>query len=93
MYVSIPVISRCTVALLLIVAGAAQVQAADVALKDAIRCTDFKQNPDGSWYAESATLSYGPGGKQQMNFFGTTIKKKAQPDVWTALNEKCAGVH
>ncbi len=67
--------------------------AQDVTLKDAINCKDFKRNADGTWYAESASLNYGPGKKQQMNLFGTTIKKQAvkpgEPDMWALLNEKC----
>ena len=67
--------------------------AQDVTLKDAIQCKEFKHNSDGSWYADSASLNYGPGKKQQMNFFDTTIKKKpikaGEHDIWTLLNEKC----
>lgn len=68
-------------------------RAQDVALKDAINCKDFKRSSDGSWFAESATLQYGPGRKQQMNLFGATIKKQpvkpGEPDIWSLLNEKC----
>lgn len=71
--------------------------AQDVTLKDAIQCKDFKRNSDGSWHTEFASLEYGPGKKQQMNFFGTTIRKKAvkdgEPDMWALLNEKCGAGH
>jgi hypothetical protein len=73
------------------------VQAQDMTLKDAIQCKDFKHNSDGSWFAESASLNYGPGKKQQMNFFGTKIKKgpsnMGEPDMWALLNEKCGAGH
>lgn len=74
--------------------GGAQTQ--DVTLKDAIQCKNFKHNSDGSWYAESASLEYGPGKKHQQNFFGTTIKmgaaKAGESDMWALLNEKCGTV-
>jgi hypothetical protein len=67
----------------------------DVALTNAVQCKDFKHNGDGSWYAESVSLNYGPGGKKQMNFFGATIKKgqakAGEPDLWAILNTKCGG--
>ena len=65
------------------------------ALKNAIQCKEFKHNRDGSWYADSVSLNYGPGNsdQKQMNLFGATIKKgqagAGQPDLWTLLNEKC----
>jgi hypothetical protein len=67
----------------------------DAALKDAIRCKDFKHSRDGSWYAESVSLNYGPGktDQKQMNLFGATIRKgqahAGEPDLWTILNDKC----
>jgi hypothetical protein len=70
----------------------------DAALKTAVQCKDFKHNRDGSWYAESASLDYGPNGKdqKQINLFGATIKKgqaaAGEPDLWAILNEKCGGV-
>jgi hypothetical protein len=73
------------------------VLAQDVTPKDAIQCKDFKRTADGSWYAESASLNYGPGQKQQMNLFGATIRKgqakAGEPDLWTLLNEKCGVAH
>jgi len=80
-------------------ASGAAVAQDDAALKNAIQCKDFKHNRDGSWYADSVTLNYGPSNsdQQQMNLFGATIKKgKAQagePDLWTMLNEKCGAAH
>lgn len=78
------------IAALLVVLAQRPVRAADVTLKDAVNCKDFKHNADGSWYADSATLNYGPGGKNQMqmNFFGTTITSKTG-EIFTILNEKC----
>jgi hypothetical protein len=68
----------------------------DVALKNAIQCKNFKHNRDGSWYADSVSLEYGPQGQKQMNLFGATIKKgqaaTGEPDLWALLNEKCAAV-
>ena len=68
----------------------------EAALKSAIQCKDFKHNRDGSWYAESVTLNYGPQGQKQMNLFGATIKKgkadPGEPDLWAVLNEKCGAV-
>ena len=66
-----------------------------VALKNAIQCKDFKHNRDGSWYADSVSLDYGSGKKdqKQMNLFGATIRKggaaAGEPDLWAILNEKC----
>ncbi len=75
-------------------AAPAALLAQDTTLKDAVQCKDFRHNPDGSWYAESASLTYGPGKKQQMNLFGTTIRKghakPGEPDLWAILDEKCA---
>jgi hypothetical protein len=65
-------------------------RAADATLKDAIMCSDFKHNAGGSWYAKSASLNYGPNNSTQSNFFDTTITSKSAPDVFAALNEKCA---
>jgi hypothetical protein len=77
------------------VSGTALAQ--DVTIKDAIQCNDFKHNSDGSWYAESASLNYGPGKKQQTNFFNARIKKgpakAGEPDMWALLNEKCGTGH
>jgi hypothetical protein len=67
---------------------------ADVALKDAVNCADFKHNPNGSWYAKDVTLSYGPDGKQQqMNFFGSTTITGKDGEIFAVLNEKCGGDH
>ncbi len=64
-------------------------RAAEVTLKDAITCSDFKRNGDGSWYADSVSLTYGPNNSTQSNFFGQTITRKTTPEVFDALNEKC----
>ncbi len=86
LYVSALFIFSCAIA-----PGIALAQ--NATLKDAIQCKEFKHNSDGSWYADSASLNYGPGKKQQMNFFSATIKKKpvkaGEPDMWALLNEKC----
>lgn len=66
--------------------------AADTSLKDAIKCSDFKHKPDGSWYADHASLAYGPGNKSQTNFFDATITAK-NGEIFAALNEKCGGGH
>ena len=75
--------------------AAALAQDAD-ALRNAIQCKDFKHNRDGSWYADSVTLNYGPQGQKQMNLFGATIKKgkadPGEPDLWALLNDKCGAV-
>jgi hypothetical protein len=75
--------------------GAATAQ--DVTLADAIQCKDFKHNADGSWYAGSVSLNYGPGKKQQMNLSDATIRrgqaKGNAPDLWALLNAKCGAAH
>ncbi len=92
-------IRLCVHALLIVTCAMAPgiVLAQDVTLKQAIQCKEFKHNSDGSWYADSASLNYGPEKKQQMNFFDATIKKKAvkadEPDMWALLNEKCGTGH
>jgi hypothetical protein len=72
------------------------VRAQEVTLKDAIQCKDFKHAADGSWQAEDVSVSYGTKSKQQqLNLFGSTTVRKGSPvggvDLWTILNEKCAG--
>jgi hypothetical protein len=66
--------------------------AANRTLKEAINCADFKHNPDGSWYAKSVTLEYGPGNKTQTNFFDHTITSK-DGEIFIDLNEKCGAGH
>ncbi len=66
--------------------------AASVTLKDAVNCADFKHNTDGSWRTQFASLKYGPDGKNQMNFFDTTITSK-NGEIFTVLNDKCGGGH
>jgi hypothetical protein len=67
----------------------------DAALKNAVQCKDFKHNRDGSWYAESVSLNYGPSkaDQKQMNLFGATIRKgkaaPGEPDLGAILDEKC----
>jgi hypothetical protein len=68
------------------------VSAADVSLTDAINCSDFTHNPDGSWYAKSASLNYGPDSKIQLNLHHTTITAK-DADLFAALNQKCGTGH
>jgi len=65
-------------------------RAAPTTLKDAIKCSDFKRNADGSWYTKFASLNYGPNNSIQTNLFTATISSKKEPDVFAALNEKCA---
>lgn len=85
---------------LLVIAGALApgiALAQDVTFKDAIHCSDFKKNSDGSWFTESASMNYGPGNRLQTNFFDAKIKKGSakagEPDMWTLLNEKCGAAH
>lgn len=67
---------------------------ADMTLKDAVNCADFKHNSDGSWYAKDVTLSYGRNGtQQQMNFFGPTTITSKDGEIFRVLNEKCGGGH
>lgn len=86
-------LSTCTLLVVVCAVASAPCRAQDVTLKDAIQCKEFKKNSDGTWYAEFASLNYGPGKKEQMNFFDTKIKKGSaqagEPDMWTLLNEKC----
>jgi hypothetical protein len=74
--------------LVIICAMAPAALAADRTLNEAINCADFKHNPDGSWYAKSVTLEYGPGNKTQTNSFDHTITSK-DGEIFTDLNEKC----
>lgn len=67
---------------------------ADVTLKDAVNCADFKQNSDGTWHTKDVTLNYGTAGaQQQMNFFGSTTITSKNGEIFTILNEKCGGSH
>jgi hypothetical protein len=91
--------TRMPLAMLLLTCSAmsAPARAQDVTLKDAIQCKELKHNSDGSWYADSVSVNYGPGGKQQLNLFDTTIRKGSTEvaglDVWQLLNEKCGAGH
>ena len=75
----------------LIAATAPPAAAADKTLKDAINCSDFKRNADGSWHTDKATLAYGPGDSIQTNYFGPSTITSKDGEMFTALNEKCGG--
>ena len=67
------------------------VDAQDVTLRDAIDCAQFKRDASGNWHAKDVSLNYGPSKKNQLNLFGnSTITQKSHPDLFAALNAKCA---